>query len=154
MLIARRTLPERTSLFLENLVLSDKESPALRAKVLTGLVRNQRRSVARVLAAVGQQDGLPPAMLDVWREYLRDDGHARRVGEFRTLARQEDRAQRELGYAVLLAMEANPKTPAKARTEAAGRSSQRGRIREIPPACCLRSAAPTRSIMPIRFETT
>ena len=75
-LVARRSLPERASHFLEELALSDKESPALRAKVLAGLIRHQRRSATRVLAAIGQQDRLPAAVLDVWRDYLRDDSHA------------------------------------------------------------------------------
>jgi putative membrane-bound dehydrogenase-like protein len=117
-LVARRSLPERTTHFLEELVLSDKETPALRARLLAGLIRHQRRSAPRVLAALGQQDGLPPAVLDVWRDYLRDDGHARRLSELRRLARHEDRAQRELAYAVLLTLETNPETPAKARAEA------------------------------------
>ncbi len=117
-LIARRSLPERTTRFLEDLALSEKETPALRARVVTGLIRHQRRSAPRLLAALGQQDTLPPAVLDVWRDYLRDDSHARRVGEIRKLAIHEDPGLRELGYAVLLALEANAKTPAKARSEA------------------------------------
>ena len=117
-LVTRRSLPERASRFLEDLALSAKETPALRAKVLAGLIRHQRRSATRVLAAIGQQEKLPAAVLDVWRDYLRDDNHARRVSEFRRLATDKDPAMRELGYAVLLALEVDPKTPAKAKSEA------------------------------------
>jgi putative heme-binding domain-containing protein len=117
-LVARRSLPERASRFLEDLALSAKETPTLRAKVLAGLIRHQRRSATRVLAAIGQQDELPAAVLDVWRDYLRDDGHARRVSEFRRLATDKDPAMRELGYAVLLALEVDTKTPARAKSEA------------------------------------
>lgn len=71
-----------------------------------------------MLAAIGQQDSLPPELLDVWRDYLRDGGHARRIGDLRKLAGDEDPAARELGYAVLLALDANPKTPARAKANA------------------------------------
>jgi putative heme-binding domain-containing protein len=117
-LIARPSLPERASRFLEGVAVSDKESPALRAKVLKGMVRYQRRSATRVLATIGQQDSLPSALLDAWRDYVRDGGHARRVGEFRRLAEDEDPAARELGYAVLLGLDANPKTPPRAKADA------------------------------------
>ncbi len=117
-LIVRRSLPERAIRFLEGVAVSDKETPAVRARVLTGLVRHHRRSANRVLAAIGQQDSLPPELLDVWRDYLRDGGHARRIGDLRKLAGDEDPAARELGYAVLLALDANPKTPARAKADA------------------------------------
>ena len=118
-LVARRSLPERASRFLEELALSDKESPALRAKVLTGLIRHQPRSAIRLLAAIGQQDKLPAAVLDVWRDYLRDDSHARRVGEFRRLAKDKTiRRCASWDIAVLLALEVDPKTPARAKSEA------------------------------------
>jgi putative heme-binding domain-containing protein len=96
---------------------SDQEPPALRARILRGLVRYQRQSATRALATIGQQDSIPPAVLDVWRDYLRDAGHGRRVGEFRNLAEDESPAVRELGYAVLLALESSPTTPAKAKGE-------------------------------------
>ena len=72
----------------------------------------------RVLAAIAQQEMLPAAVHDVWRDYVRDAGHARRAGEFRRLAKDNDPAVRELAYAVLLALERDPKTPARAKTEA------------------------------------
>ncbi len=100
------------------MAVSDQEAPALRARIVSGLVRHQRQLASRVLAAIGRQDKLPSALVDVWREYVHDAGHARRVGEFRRLASEEDPAFRELGYAVLLALETNPNTPAKARLNA------------------------------------
>ena len=117
-LILRRSLPEPAIRFLEGVAVSDKETTAVRARALKGLVRNQRRSATRVLAAISRQDSLPPDLLDVWRDYLRDGGHARRVGDIRKLVGDEDPGARELGYAVLLTLDANPKTPRGAKADA------------------------------------
>ncbi len=117
-LIVRPSLPARAVQFLEGVAVSEKEAPAIRAKVLKGLVRYQRRSATGVLAAIGHQDAVPPELLDVWRDYLRNGDHARRVGDLRKLAEDEDPARRELGYAVLLTLDANPRSPARAKAEA------------------------------------
>ncbi|MGP0065364.1 MAG: discoidin domain-containing protein [Isosphaeraceae bacterium] len=117
-LIVRPSLPPRAIPFLESVAVSEKESPALRAKVVKGLDRYHRRSATAVLAAIGHQDAPPPELLDLWRDYLRNGDHARRVGDFRKLAEDADPAQRELGYAVLLALDANPRAPARAKAEA------------------------------------
>jgi putative heme-binding domain-containing protein len=117
-LIVRPSLPARAIQFLEGVAVSEKEAPALRARVLKGLVRYHRRSATGVLAAIGHQDAVPPELLDVWRDYLRNGDHARRVGDFRKLAEDEDPARRELGYAVLLAVDANPRASTKAKAEA------------------------------------
>ncbi len=71
-----------------------------------------------MLAEIGHQDSIPPELLDMWRDYLRDGDHARRVADFRKLAEGDDPSRRELGYAVLLAVDANPKAPSKAKADA------------------------------------
>jgi putative heme-binding domain-containing protein len=118
LLFTRRSLPEKTIRYLEEIALSDKESPALRAKVLAGFIRQQRRSAFRLLAAIGQQSKLPDAVLDVWRDYLHDDAHVRRVSEYRRLAKDKEPSLREFGFTVLLTLELDPKTPAWARSDA------------------------------------
>ncbi len=117
-LITRRSLSEEAARFLEGIALSDRESPALRARVLAGLRARRRTSAIVVLAAIGRQENPPPELLAAWRDFLRDDSHARRVAEFRRLADDADPARRELGYAVLLSVSANPRTGGRARAEA------------------------------------
>ncbi len=117
-LTVRRSLPEPAIRFLSAIATSDKEAPSLRAQALRGLVRHHRGSAAGVLAVIGHQDAPPAELLDVWRDYLRDGDHARRIGEFRKLTEDQDPSRRELGYAVLLSVDANPRAQARARTEA------------------------------------
>jgi hypothetical protein len=76
-LITRRTLSEDAARFLEDIALSDRETPALRARVVAGLKERHRSSAIRVQAAIGQQEILRPELLAAWRDYLGDEGHAR-----------------------------------------------------------------------------
>ena len=92
MLAARPSLPDRSSQFLESVAASDAEVPALRARALRGLVRHHQRTPDRLLAAIGQNEASPPVLLDVWRDYVRDNRHARNVGKFRKLAENDDAA--------------------------------------------------------------
>jgi putative heme-binding domain-containing protein len=117
-LIVRPTLPPRADQFLEGIAVSEKEPPALRARVVKGLVRYHRRSATVVMAAIGHQDAPPPELLDLWRDYIHNGENARRVADFRKLAEDEDPSRRELGYAVLLALDANPRAPARAKADA------------------------------------
>jgi putative heme-binding domain-containing protein len=118
MLSARPSLPERARNFLKSVAASDREAPALRARALNGLVRHHPKTAIRLLATIGQNDASPPELLGLWRDYVRDGGHARKIGDFRKLADDEDRPSRELGYAVLLALDANPRAAAGAKGEA------------------------------------
>ena len=117
-LVVRKALPERATHFLEGVAASDTAAPALRAKALKALIRRRHKSAPGILAAIGQQESPPPELLDVWREFVRDGEHARRLGEFRKLAADENPARRELAYAVLLALDTNPNTPARAKAQA------------------------------------
>ena len=116
-LTVRRSLPEPAIRFLTGIATSDKEAPSLRAQALRGLVRHHRGPASGVLAAIGHQDAPPAELVDVWRDYLRDGNHARRIGEFRKLTEDPDSSRRELGYAVLLSLEANPSGQARAKSE-------------------------------------
>ena len=117
-LILRPSLPPRSLKFLEEIAGSDKEPPAVRAKVIRGLLRHHARSLTSVMSTIGHQDTPPPELLDLWREYLRDGNHARHVGEFRKLADSNDPGRRELAYAVLLALDTNSRAPAAPRAQA------------------------------------
>ena len=88
-----------------------------------------------MLAAIGHQDAVPPELLDAWRDYLRDGDHARRVGEFRKLAEDDDPSRRELGYAVLLALDTNPRAPARAKAEAERAIESAWKTPRAPRAC-------------------
>ncbi len=119
LLSSQRTLSEQSLEFLERVAASNKEVPALRARALKALVRQQHRSADRVMAAIGQDETPSPEMLDLWRDYLRDGRHANRVAEFRAMAEGRDPALRALGFAVLLAIDANPRAAANAKAQAA-----------------------------------
>ncbi|HEX3447277.1 MAG TPA: c-type cytochrome, partial [Isosphaeraceae bacterium] len=114
----RRSLPDKAIRFLDGIAASDQEAPALRVRALKGLVRQDRRSAAGIMAVIGHQEKPAPELLDAWREYLRDGGHPRRLGDWRTMAQDKDPARRELAYAVLLAVDANPRTFRQARADA------------------------------------
>jgi putative heme-binding domain-containing protein len=118
-LVVRPSLPERATRFLESVAKSGGDAPAVRARALKGLLRRHDRTATRLLAAIAQNDTSPPELLDVWRDYLRDGGHARRVANFRGLAEDADPAVRELGYSVLLAVDAGPRTQERAKADAA-----------------------------------
>jgi putative heme-binding domain-containing protein len=113
----RKSLPEHIARFLEDLAGSANEAPSVRAKALRVLVGRRRASITRLLAAIGQQEQPAPELLDVWRDYILENSRGRRLLEIRRLAEQEDPALRELGYAVLLAVEANPQAYARIRAE-------------------------------------
>ena len=119
-LIARRSLPERATPL-------SRERGGLR-QGSTGPARQGTEGPGPPSSPVGdpraggdRAPGLAPAAScsTSWRDYLRDGDHARRVGDFRKLAEDEDPAARELGYAVLLASGRQP--------EDAGAGQGRGR---------------------------
>lgn len=123
LLLGRKTLPADAVAFLGGVAASDREAPALRVKVLRGLKRHRGRREARdaILhgyAAINRQDEPPAELLAAWREFARDGGHAREVGDFRKLAEGTDEARGELGYAVLVGLDDNPRLPQGARDEA------------------------------------
>ncbi len=152
-LITRPALSDEAARFLGAIALSDKEAPGLRARALGGLSRRRHRSATGVLAAIGHQDAAPRELLDAWRDYVRDDEHARHVAEFRKLVEDNDPARRELGYAVLLALAADPRTRARARADADRAIEAAWKAPGRPPACCGPSAAPTPWPRPSRSAT-
>jgi putative heme-binding domain-containing protein len=114
----RKSLPERATRFLEGVAASNKETPGLRANALRSLIRHRNHSAETLLAAIGQEATPAPELLDVWRDYIRDGENARRIGDFRKMAQDKDAARRELAYAVLLAIDANPDAQARSKTQA------------------------------------
>ena len=142
-----RSLPARDGRFLEGVARSDKETPALRAKVLNGLVRHHRRS------ATARAGG------DRAAEMLRT-GTARRVEGLRPRRRATRGASATSGdwprtktrrvaswrYAVLLALDANPEgAGAGERPRPSGRSSRHGRTPRVA-ASLLRAIGRTDSV--------
>jgi len=123
LLLGRKSLPADAVAFLDGVAASDREAPALRAKVLRGLKRHwgqheARDAILHGYAAINRQDEPPAELLAAWREFARDGGHAREVGDFRKLAEGTDEARGELGYAVLVGLDDNPRLPQGARDEA------------------------------------
>jgi putative heme-binding domain-containing protein len=116
-LATRKTLSDETAGFLERVALSDQEPAALRARAMAGLRRN-RAAAIRVMAAIGNTEKAPAELLGAWREYVRDNEHAGRLSELRRLTEDDDPVRRELAYAVLLSLSANPRARGNARTEA------------------------------------
>ena len=123
LLLGRPSLPAEAIRFLDGVAASDREAPALRARVLRGLKRHwghreARDAMVHGLAAIGRQANPPGELLAAWRDFARDGGHARDVGYFRSLAEGPDEARGELGYAVLVGLDDNPRLPQGARDEA------------------------------------
>ena len=114
----RRSLSDEAARFLEGIALSDKEAAPTRAKAVSGLRRRHRQAAMRVMAGIGRRDAPPVELLDAWRDYLRDEDHARHVADFRKLSEDEDPARRELAYAVLVVLANNPKARGNSRSEA------------------------------------
>jgi putative heme-binding domain-containing protein len=115
---ARKSLTEQSARLLSEAASSVKETPGVRARALRAMIKHRQRGATRILAAVGQDDNAPSELGDVWREYISDVEHGRRISEFRKLSEDGDASVRELGFAVLLSIATQPRAPERGKVEA------------------------------------
>jgi putative membrane-bound dehydrogenase-like protein len=122
LLVSRPKLSLDAIKFLEGVATVDAD-PSARAKALRGLIRHtsqqeSRESALRVLALISMQDEPLAEPLGVWLDYAKDGRHARDAGTFVKMAEGADPGRGVLGYAVLIQIGDNRRTPEASRTDA------------------------------------
>ena len=123
MLLRRPEWSAEAIRFLEGVATSDRDAPALRARVIRGLARRsdrrpERDAAVRALAAIGDPGSAPAELRAAWQDFVRDDRNARHAEEFVRLAGESDVARGEFAFAVLLKLDENPRAPQDARNKA------------------------------------
>jgi putative membrane-bound dehydrogenase-like protein len=113
--LPRPILPPDAIRLLEAIALSETEEPALRTRVIRGLMQHRNQSLAvdsaiSALAKIGAMANPPNDLFSTWQESVRDPTNARQLRRYVALAEGSDAAKGVFGYAVLLELEKAPRS--------------------------------------------